>query len=77
MLVCHSDDISLHFCYDRIIGFNDSEIGIDHLLDGRVFEPFHDAFSVLGLGDAAHEISEVVLAAGILDMGIELCSFSS
>ena len=72
----HGDDIPLHFCYDGVVSLNDCEIGVDHFLDRGVFEAFHDTFSVLGLGNAAQEIGEIVLAPGILDMGIELCPFS-
>ncbi|PKN23742.1 MAG: hypothetical protein CVU64_23770 [Deltaproteobacteria bacterium HGW-Deltaproteobacteria-21] len=28
MLLSHSDDVSLHFCYDRIRGFDDGEIAL-------------------------------------------------
>jgi len=71
VVVGHGDDIALHFCYDWIIGLNDCKIGIDHFLNGGVLEAFYDAFSVPRFRDAAQEIGEVLLAAGILDMGIE------
>jgi hypothetical protein len=39
-------------------------------------EPFYDSFSVLGFGNASQEVGKVILASGVLDMGIELGPFS-
>jgi len=39
-------------------------------------EPFYDPFSVLGFGNASQEVGKVILASGVLDMGIELGPFS-
>jgi len=76
VMVGHGDDITLHFCYDGIIGLNDCKIRIDHLLNRGIFKAFGDARTVLGFGDTSQEIVEVVLAPGILYMGIEFCTFS-
>jgi hypothetical protein len=39
-------------------------------------EPFDDPFPVLGFGNASQEVGKIILASGVLDMGIELGPFS-
>ena len=69
------DDISLHFCYDWIIGFNDGKISGNHVLNARILEAFSHTFSVLRFCDPSKGVAQVVLAPGILDMGIKLSPF--
>lgn len=76
MVVGHEDGVSLHLCDDRVIGFDDGKICFYHFLDRGVFKLFGDSFPVFGFGDTPEIVGEVVLAPGVLNMGIEFGPFS-
>ena len=61
---------------EAIIGLDDLKVHLHALLDGGVIEALDDAFSVLGFGNAAQGLGQVVLASGVLDMGKELGALS-
>ena len=70
------NDVTFELGQDVVIGFNHLQVDSHALLDGRVIEPFDDAFSVLGFGNTSQGIGKVILASGVLDMGKELSPFS-
>ena len=76
MFFSRCNDITLQLGEDMIIGLDHFQVDGNALLDGRVIEPFDDAFSVLGFGNASQEVGEVILASGVLDMGKEFSPFS-
>ncbi len=76
MVVGHGDDVAFHLCYDRVIGFDDDKICFYHFPDRGVFKLFGDSLPVFRLGDASEIVGEVVLAPGVLDMGVEFGPFS-
>ena len=78
------DDIAFELCDQRVIGrdhlqslpWTRSRVRSDALLNTGLIEPFYDAVAILWPGNTAEEVGEVVLASCVLDMSVELGSFS-
>jgi hypothetical protein len=70
------NDIPFELGQDVVIGFDHLQVNSHALLDGRGVEPFYDAFTVFGFGNASQGIGKVILASGILDMSKEFGPFS-
>ena len=76
VLFGRSDDLMFELGQETIVGFDHQQVGADALLDGGVIKAFNDAFAILGFGNTAQGIGQVILVSGILDMGKELSPFS-
>jgi len=70
------NDITFELGQDVVIGFDHLQVNSHALLDGRVVEPFYDAFTVLGFDNASQGLGKVILASGVLDMSKEFGPFS-
>jgi len=68
------NDVTFELGQDVVIGFNHLQVDSHALLDGRVVEPFYDAFTVFGFGNASQGIRKVVLAQeGCTGFGCSAC----
>ena len=66
-------DRALQLGEQRIITVDQRQVHLHVLLHTAVIKALDESAAVLGLGDAAQGFAEVILAAGILDVRMQLC----
>jgi len=76
MFIGHGNDAAFHPGNDGIIGLDDGKISPDHFPDRGVLKLLSNSFPVLGFGDPAEIVGEVVLTPGVLNVSVEFGPFS-